>query len=123
MSPEVCALHPDGCQAIRMTDDEVEALIERGAGDMVTKPQTGFPGISYGREPSQAAADAYIAAAEALDAARLREADAFLHAKARIKGCTDGQAARMATVAASGELEVLEARLNIARVQFLLQRG
>ena len=97
MSPEVCALHPDGCQV----EDE---------------PYLGFPGISYDRKPSQAAA-------EALDAARLREADAFLHAKARIKGCTDGQAARMATVAASGELEVLEARLNIARVQFLLQRG
>ena len=104
MSPEVCALHPDGCQV----EDE---------------PYLGFPGISYDRKPSQAAADAYIAAAEALDAARLREAEGFLAAKVRIKGCTDGQAARMATVAASGELEALEARLNIARVQFLLQRG
>src|SRR3972149_316868 len=90
MSPEVCVLHPDGCQAIRMTDDEVEARIERGGGDMVPKPQTAFPGITYGRKPSSAAADAYIAAAEALDAARLREAAAFPHPKPRLQGAGRG---------------------------------
>ena len=57
--------------------------------------------------------DYYTAMEEYVDAA-VREDEEFLHAKVRIKGCTDGQAERMAYVATKGSVDLAQGRKYIA---------
>ena len=55
----------------------------------------------------------YLDAAEALRAARVRYAEAFLRFRVRAK--SDGQAHQQAIVETNDELTILEARLELAR--------
>lgn len=56
----------------------------------------------------------YLLAVEAYVAEAIREDEEFLHAKNRIKGCTDGQAERMAYLATKGGADLALARKFIA---------
>ena len=60
------------------------------------------------------AADIYLDAAKALAAARVKEAEAFLRHKIR-KDTTDGVARAQAVVETSSEMDIAQARLEIAR--------
>lgn len=56
----------------------------------------------------------YLAAVEKYVEAAIREDEEFLHAKNRVRGCTDGQAERMAYVATKGGADLALARKFIA---------
>lgn len=59
-----------------------------------------------------------LAAAQAVAQARKDYAEAFLLAKVRTKGVTDGQAQQQAEVAGAEALELAQARLFVARLKY-----
>ena len=65
-------------------------------------------------ESGSSPADIYLDAAKALAAARVKEAESFLRHKIR-KDVTDGVARAQAVAETKSELDIAQARLEIAR--------